>query len=340
MIPQITNRALRLVGGCCLLCIATTGQAQQSEFLLPNLQAFPAYDIQVVENFGGVVELRFSVSTWNSGQGPLELVAGAVERGKQNVRQRTYREDGSYEESLAGRFVWHQGHDHFHLEDYALYTLQAIQGKSKRSSSKTSFCLMDTDLIDGQLPGAPNSPAYANCGNFFQGISVGWADEYGYQLPGQSIELTNLKDGNYRLLIEADPRDRLLETDDSDNTSCVLLDISVSNQSVTVLNPDGCDGGSPPPGGEVTVTGISPNSASVGETVSVTISGTGFSDGIDVTFENGDGSKPVASDVVVVSDTEIHATVTVKKRGGNKPDNVWDLLVGSGALQDAFIVLP
>jgi hypothetical protein len=121
----------------------------------------------------------------------------------------------------------------------------------------------------------------------------------------------------------------------------VLLHISVTAQTVSVLNPNGCDIVSePPPGGEVTVTNIDPNSTAVGVSVSVTITGTGFTDGVDVIFDNGQGSKPAASNVVVVSPTEIQATVTVKKRGGKKSDNIWDLVVGSGVLQNAFIVLP
>ncbi len=338
MTTSIAKKAARCTAFCAAWLISLPASAAQQ---LPNLQAFPAEDIVMAENFGGVLELRFSARIWNSGAGPLELIAGEVSRGQQNVYQRIYSDDGSYQDELAGSFVWHQGHDHFHFEDFAVYTLQPVKGNSKRSSAKTSFCLMDSAIVDGQLPGAPNSPAYANCGNFFQGISVGWADVYGSELPGQSIDLSRLKDGEYRLIIEADPRRRLVESDDSDNESCVLLDIRVSTQTLTILDPTGCnDSGNPPPAGEVTLTGISPNATSVDQAVSVVITGTGFTDGAEVSFSNGEGSKPTASDVVVVSDTEIHATVTVKRRGGNKPDNVWDLNVDSGSLADAFTVLP
>ena len=313
---------------------------QQATELLPDLQAFPAYDIELKENFGGVVELRFSVRTWNSGAGALELIAGDVAQGQQSVWQRVYDDQGTYQEYLAGNFVWHQGHDHFHFEDYARYTLQAARGGSKRNSIKTSFCLMDTELVDGQLPGAPNHSMYENCGNFFQGISVGWADVYGSDLPGQSIALSKLKDGNYRLIIEADPKNRILETDDDNNSACVLLNISVTAQTVDVLNPDNCDETSePPPGGEIIVAGITPNAAVIGETVEVIIDGSGFSTGADVRFVNGNGSKPVASNMQVISPTQINASVTVKKRGKTS-DNLWDLMIGSAILQDAFTVLP
>lgn len=325
---------LSLVG----LCSVSWAQAQQ---LLPNLQVFPAHDIEIVENFGGLVELRFGTTTYNSGAGPLEVIAGEVSQGQQFVYQRIYEPDGSYQDSLAGRFVWHQGHSHFHVDDYARYTLQALKGKSKRSSNKTSFCLIDTSLVASQLPGSPNNAVYTQCGNFFQGISVGWADVYGSNLPGQEIDLTRLKDGDYRLIIEVDPKNRLLETNEDDNESCVLLRINVAARSVSVLDPDGCDDDTdPPPPNGVTVTGISPNSASVNGVVTVSITGTGFSDGVNVEFNNGKGSKPIVSNVNVQSSTEIVATITVKRRGGNASDNVWDLVVDSAVLQDAFTVLP
>ena len=329
---------LSILLAACWVFSAPSAQAQQ---LLPNLQVLPAQDIAVVENFGGVVELRFGTNTYNTGIGPLELIAGGVSKAQQFVYQRVYETGGSYQDHLAGRFVWHQGHSHFHLDDYARYTLQSVQGKSKRSSSKTSFCLMDIELVDGQLPGAPKNAVYIQCGNFFQGVSVGWADVYGSHLPGQEIDLTRLKDGDYRLMIEVDPKNHLLETNENDNTSCVLLRIGVAAKSVDVLDPNGCDDGTdPPPAGDVTVESITPNSASVDQVVNVLINGTGFSEGVSVNFDNGRGSRPVASNVVVVSSTEITAIVTIKRRGGSAADNVWDLVVGSGVLQDAFTVLP
>lgn len=335
--PRLSFIPARVLLMASLALSAPLATAQQ---LLPNMQALPAHDISVAPNFGGVLELRFGATTWNSGSGPMELLAGGVAQGQQFVYQRVYEVGGGYQDFLAGKFAWHPEHNHFHFDDYALYTLQPLKGKSKRTSSKTSFCLMDTALVDGQLPGSPNNAAYTGCGNFFQGISVGWSDVYGAHLPGQSIDLTRLKDGDYRLIIEVDPKNQLLETNEDDNTSCVLLRISVTTQSFDILNANGCDDGTEPPGGDITVASIAPNSASVGETVNVTINGTGFVDGVTVDFDNGRGSKPSASNVVVISATQITATVTVKRRGGKDSDNIWDLVVGSGRLPDAFTVLP
>ena len=88
----------------------------------------------------------------------------------------------------------------------------------------------------------------------------------------------------------------------------------------------------------VTVTSIEPgfiNIASDGTSISVIIAGFGFVDGADVTFENGKGPAPKASNITVDNANTITATVTVKSNGpsgSNKfdvrvtnPDNATDV---------------
>ena len=78
--------------------------------------------------------------------------------------------------------------------------------------------------------------------------------------------------------------------------------------------------------GEITVTGIEPNTIQVGTIVNVTISGSGFVNGADVTFENGSGPAPTASKVIVSSTTTITAMVTAKS-GGPPRERVWDVRI-------------
>jgi hypothetical protein len=72
----------------------------------------------------------------------------------------------------------------------------------------------------------------------------------------------------------------------------------------------------------------------------VTITGSGFAAGMGVSFENGSGARPVASNVTVVDSTTITATVTVKTGGGPRSDRVWDVRVGSEVLPNGFTVQP
>ena len=309
---------------------ATGVSAQTAVDLPPDIIPLPASNISLVSNASGTSTLRFSTTSWNSGTGPLELVAGQVDTGsgKQQVYQRIYLSDRTSFLHLAGWFEWHPLHNHFHFDDYALYTLQPVNapGGSLRTGQKTTFCVMDTTKINTQLPGAPGSAVYSTCGSQIQGMSVGWGDTYGSQLAGQEIDFTGNADGLYQLKIGIDPNNLLIESNKSDNGSCVLLNIKKPN-AVAVLDASGsCS----------TVVSITPNTASAGTTVQVTITGYGLAAGIPVTFENGNGPRPVASNVQLVTDTDsldtITATVTVpyKKQLGRDP--VWNVRVGSGGV--------
>ena len=71
-------------------------------------------------------------------------------------------------------------------------------------------------------------------------------------------------------------------------------------------------------GGGVTVDSIEPNTIDAGDTIPiVTITGSGFDtvNGADVTFENGKGPTPTASNISVVDANKITATVTAKANG-------------------------
>lgn len=319
-----------------MLWFTAIASAQQVLELTPNLRPLPASDLSLV----GGTTLLFSTTSWNNGAGPLELRAGEIDPvgNRQNVYQRVYLSDGGYYDRLAGTFVWHPEHNHFHFEDYALYTLQPFNapGGSQRISSKTTFCVMDTNKINGSLPGAPGSAVYTTCGNTIQGMSVGWGDTYGYFLAGQSIDFTGNPSGDYKLIIEIDPKKRIIESSEEDNISCVLLRINVANSSVTILDNAGCDAA---PGGEVVVTSIQPSSAARGSLTTVTITGSGFAAGMQVSFENGSNPRPTVSNVRVLDANTITANVTVKSGGGGR-DRVWDVRVGSSVLPDGFTVQP
>lgn len=320
----------------CVMSFAASASAQTAVTLPPNLKALPATNLSLVaDTVLGTSTLRFSTTSWNSGTGALQLEAGGTDTGsgKQQVFQRIFLSDGSSVLNFAGWFEWHPAHNHFHFDDYALYTLQPVNapGGSLRTGSKTTFCVMDTTAVNLSLPGAPQIKVYNTCGNTIQGMSIGWGDTYGSYLAGQEIDFTDNPDGIYQLKIEIDPKTVLVEGTRSDNVSCVLLSIKKPS-TVSVLDSSGSC---------TTVQSITPNTASMGTSVQVTITGFGLAADMPVSFEGGNGPRPVASNVQLAATdgTSITATVTVplKRQLGKNP--VWDVRVGTGGvLPNAFTV--
>jgi Lysyl oxidase len=332
------HRFLLVLGGLIVAVIVATpvGSAEQATDLTPNIVALAASELSVVtDTVTGSPTLRFGTTSWNNGSGPLELRAGAVGQAGQDVYQRIYRSDSSYYDRLAGTYVYHPLHQHFHFEGYALYTLRPLNapGASDRQSSKTTFCVMDTTSVNTSLPGAPTVAFYTTCGSGVQGMSVGWGDRYGPSLPGQSFDLTGSPDGDYQLIIQIDPQQRLLESNESDNMSCVKIRIGVASRSVQNL-------GTCTSQGAVTIASVTPNTGFQGSTLNnVTISGSGFASGMAVGFENGSGPAPIPTGVQVLDGNTIRLTVTIKT-GGPRKERLWDVRVGSGVLQRGFKVLP
>jgi hypothetical protein len=197
-----------------------------------------------------------------------------------------------------------------------------------------TFCIVDSTRVDTSLPGAPQDDRYTSCGSQIQGMSVGWGDTYHFHLEGQEIDFTGNPDGTYQLKIEIDPKKVIVESNENDNVSCVLLQITRPS-TVTILDSSGSC---------ATVVSIAPNTAQAGTTVQVTIAGFGFTQGMSVSFEGGNGPRPVASNVQLLTDTdaldEITATVTVpKKKGAPSKDPVWDVRVSTGGvLANGFTV--
>ena len=324
-----------------LLVLVSVARPAAAQDRLPNLRALPASDLIVVVNASGSPELRFSATSWNSGSGPFELQARdprlnqTTNEYEYDAWQRIYNASGGYREVKIGTFVYHPAHNHIHLEGYAVYRLTPVgtNGAAPRESFKTSFCIEDTTKIDPRLPGAPRKPVYTTCNPDVQGMSVGYGDKYGYELPGQSIDVSLLDDGLYELSLTFDPANKIVESSDTDNASCLLIQLGVAARTVQIMGACGTNNGA------VSISSITPNTAYAGTiTNDVTISGSNFSPGIAVGFENGSGPMPVPSNVNVLNSTTIVMTVTIKNGGGNG-SGVWDLRVGSAVLPKSFTVV-
>lgn len=197
--------------------------------LLPDLM-IESRDAHVV-TMNGQKLLRFTTWAANRGVGPIELRGGQVNGALQDVDQRVYDSDGvSFSDQRVGTFVYHPEHGHIHFQDYADYYLREVNaddsaGSALGSSEKVSFCLLDSQKASPPHPGTPPNRFYVQCDEF-QGISVGWVDVYDFTLPGQNINLTGISSGTYWLEMVVDRANRLLEANESNNSSRVKVAVT------------------------------------------------------------------------------------------------------------------
>jgi hypothetical protein len=207
---------------------ATAGVAGDPHY--PDLQNLPPFKLRVKpDRATGQKLLRFSITIANLGDGPLELrPQNDPSTGLTQAFQRVYTHDAAgawslWAETPAGTFVFHPTHFHWHFEGFALYEIRDATGAVIRSSTKISFCIADTTLVDPNLPHA-SAPVYRSCQqSAIQGLSVGLGDTYELSVPGQSIDITGLPDGDYLLVSTADPDDHVLEVDDGNNVGSVAF---------------------------------------------------------------------------------------------------------------------
>jgi Lysyl oxidase len=121
----------------------------------------------------------------------------------------------------------HPGHRHWHFDAMAAYSLRRPGSEEPLvARNKVSFCLRDNRRIPGQRV-VVRREHFGRCARTSrQGISPGWVDVYKANLDGQSLRLPRGVNGEVVCLdLQADPRGRLAETDETDNATSVALRI-------------------------------------------------------------------------------------------------------------------
>jgi hypothetical protein len=180
---------------------------------------------------------RFSQPIANIGNGPLELREETDANFVQDIYQRIYDSGGGINEVHVGTFPnAHPPYGHMYLVGIAEYRIREVTagngvGPTVASYVKTSYGLYDYDDYNTSLPNAPATPQY-NGSDEFLGISIGWADVYPHWFAGQYVDVTGLPDGQYWLETEIDPFEQLQETDRSNNTTRVLVNLLVPEPTI------------------------------------------------------------------------------------------------------------
>jgi hypothetical protein len=213
--------------------------------ILPDLVTQPLSDFLIgTEETTGVEQLRFSATIANIGAGPLRVDAyrrnGSDDEWQ--VIQSFDEPDGetSGVDTGANLVFGGHGHDHWHLKFGAVYSLHPADGGDEvASQTKAGFCFFDQVRLDPEVDGSPTAPEFQpdSCGDeesleVEMGMSPGWSDPYFWQLEDQSVDITGLPDGRYRLTADADPDGWIEESDELNNTTWVELDIGTTDDGL------------------------------------------------------------------------------------------------------------
>jgi hypothetical protein len=206
--------------------------------MLPDIVPAPPTDVHMDQRNGKWL-ISFSSILVNIGDGDFILRAtrdGGVWHVEQDI---PYSTSGGRSVRVPARLVWGgDGHNHWHIARVArnrLVRLDNVDGNSRKPliDSKTGFCFYD---FSRQLENGPPERVYSrkSCGNssdddaIGMGLSRGWGDTYNFGLRGQSIDITRLQDGNYRLWAEADAKRWFRETRVDNNVTWVDLELETS----------------------------------------------------------------------------------------------------------------
>ena len=131
------------------------------------------------------------------------------------------------------QFEWGDCHNHWHYKGYAEYVLFDMDGQALPIGFKNGFCVMDLECSDG-------GTAQYGCSNM--GISAHCGDIYGSGLTCQWIDVTDVPDGQYRLVVRVnwdESPDALgrYENDYDNNWGvvCIALDRSTGTLAMDIL---------------------------------------------------------------------------------------------------------
>jgi hypothetical protein len=215
--------------------IATGGDCFQIVDPAPYDEDFPSLE--------GRKLLKFPVVTFNVGAGPSEIIAdrGATDVEDWTAYQTVYDRQGQalgslYEPGIEFYYAG-DGHNHWHIRDFDSYEIRDNAGTVVRTSEKHGYCQQDNTTYDTMAgrPGVPSDPVYldeTSCGKglpqaltIIHGLSRGWGDTYPVSLPDQDIDITDLPDGTYNVVVRADAYDYILETNEANNATSIQIDI-------------------------------------------------------------------------------------------------------------------
>lgn len=192
--------------------------------------------------------LRLTTGPRNAGPGPMDLSYVPIDHqlgllGEGPVTQYLHWSDGSITQRPAGGFLFHKTHAHYHFQDILDYSIHRVTGPGRLQpagrGTKAGFSPADQLFADwtqftqeaGQFVEGASTARSVGASTF--GLSVGWGDVYRWQRPGQYVEFAGNGDGLYVVRSAVDIKNRVLETDETDNVAYAY--VQITGESVRLI---------------------------------------------------------------------------------------------------------
>jgi hypothetical protein len=186
--------------------------------------------------------LRLGNAVANMGDGPLEVHLsypdGVLAAGGQGqFMQRIYSATGFRDVPASGAQI-HPSHGHFHYVGLAHFQMfdydenTGLRGDLVATGNKRGFCFLDWgDMENPEAPSEGQQRAESEClipkvsEGWSMGITRGMYDYYWPELADQYVDIAGVPDGVYELISIADGAQTLVETDETDNASSLIIDL-------------------------------------------------------------------------------------------------------------------
>ena len=224
---------------------------------LPDLVPLPSWGIGALhDRRSGLDLLTFGATVWVGGNSPLD-VEGFRSNGSPVMKAYQYfwRNGHVIGRARAGTmgFDSKPGHNHWHFEQFARYTLLDSAKTLAVRSHKVGFCIAPSDPVNLLAPHAVWQPPSIGFGDFTCGsptalwvqemMPVGWGDTYLQSIAGQAFDITSVPNGTYYIEIIANPQHVLYESNTRNDVSLrkVILGGTPGQRTVKVPAWHGID---------------------------------------------------------------------------------------------------
>ena len=217
-----------------------TGEVSE-DYLLPDLVSDPPtrsgrVSVEVAPDGTELLALRFEGYVTNLGGGPLDLsgnpqLSDPADPTSHDVWQRALTTSGDWVQLTKPpvRYETADTHNHFHLMGVMAYSLWDETGTLHiRPSEKVGFCLVDSEHLP-ERHSQPSVQRYEqselrtcmvnnpDTQSLRMGVSAGWRDIYHRDMVFQWVDVSDVTPGVYRIGVQADPNDVVVESDETNN---------------------------------------------------------------------------------------------------------------------------